>query len=513
MGSYPHYEMPIPQVSNPRATAVTSVSNPMDKAMMKRLLELQALQEQLMHMVWDMKQGEMYQTKCIEAMQSTMDRMQSQLENMAERMTLQDRKLEGITNALVAIVAAYESSCKAVRYLSQHMQSMEKLLQHVFNNTQMDVQQQEPSHWSSTGRELLREFVALQGSNVAANIGNGNTVSQAIGEIDVDGNLHQRNDDSNQVIEPMDLSHPPTQVSTRIPVAARLATNGEEVSNANTNVTTTPTVVPTHVPSTPHAVTTETPVDVSTQRHRHHSPRFQEDHVSDFRPNRKHVSDYPVLTDNKDFYVWQQDMVIDLEAYGFGRVLGKSYDPPDASDMAELARMRNHVYLVLTNAVQTVTGKAIVESHRHDKDCQAIMSELMNDAYNSPSGRAQTMEMLSWLVTVRYQPSMGSSEEFCVDVQRKMRQYNARVSHDDKLTDRQMKTYMQQAFSEVPHFSDATMAEVKLTAITGHHVELEYEQWYKLHHHSCATYDVVQRSKPKQGSTMDDEEMDFWSGD
>ena len=210
MGSYPHYEMPIPQVSNPRATAVTSVSNPMDKAMMKRLLELQALQEQLMHMVWDMKQGEMYQTKCIEAMQSTMDRMQSQLENMAERMTLQDRKLEGITNALVAIVAAYESSCKAVQYLSQHMQSMEKLLQHVFNNTQMDVQQQEPSHWSSTGRELLREFVALQGSNVAANIGNGNTVSQVIGEIDVDGNLHQRNDDSNQVIEPMDLSHPPT---------------------------------------------------------------------------------------------------------------------------------------------------------------------------------------------------------------------------------------------------------------------------------------------------------------
>ena len=135
--------------------------------------------------------------------------------------------------------------------------------------------------------------------------------------------------------------------------------------------------------------------------------------------------------------------------------------------------------------------------------------ELAHDAYSSPAGMAQTMEMLGWLTTVRYQPSMGSSEAFCANVHRHMSHYNARVSHEDTLTDRQMKTHMQRAFSEVTHFSQSSMDEVKLTIISGHHVEFSYEEWYTLHRHSCATYDLARRAKPNEGSGFDDDESDF----
>ena len=72
-GPYPPYEVPLPQVG----TDTGHYPSQMDNAMMQQLLEMKSSQEQLVHLLLDMRRQGQHQAKCIAAMQSTMERMQS----------------------------------------------------------------------------------------------------------------------------------------------------------------------------------------------------------------------------------------------------------------------------------------------------------------------------------------------------------------------------------------------------------------------------------------------------
>ena len=85
--------------------------------------------------------------------------------------------------------------------------------------------------------------------------------------------------------------------------------------------------------------------------------------------------------------------------------------------------------MVLSEKVQTSNGREIIERHKDDKDCAAIMAELEADAHASPAGLFKTGQIIAWLTTARYDPRRdGKSKECCVAFNQKM------IDHDQHCT-------------------------------------------------------------------------------
>ena len=111
--------------------------------------------------------------------------------------------------------------------------------------------------------------------------------------------------------------------------------------------------------------------------------------------------------------------------------------------------------MVLTKKVTTSNGKEILERHRSDKDCAAIMAELCADAHASPAAINVLSRITNWLTSARYNPKRdGKSEECCVKFNAKMDLHDEYCIHPgDKLNKRLRRRYLQGYFSEVTAIS------------------------------------------------------------
>ena len=123
---------------------------------------------------------------------------------------------------------------------------------------------------------------------------------------------------------------------------------------------------------------------------------------------------------------------------------------------------------MLLEKVDTHVGRAIVASHRHDRDARRILIQLRQDATISAAGRLRVQEDHSRIVTTRLDSSYkGTQTQFLAEFQTRLDRYNDACSTvpEMKITDPQAKIYLRTAVDPAPNLRAVTVRETEDVSI------------------------------------------------
>ena len=122
-----------------------------------------------------------------------------------------------------------------------------------------------------------------------------------------------------------------------------------------------------------------------------------------FKPD---ASLYPELSQDKDWISWKNKTFAVSCAQGLGLLFQSDYIPQDAQSQQYFTDMNIWMYgMVLQHKIKTIEGRAIVESHRHDFNAQAIFTELNAHYKNSTTALIAGQQLLTKIQNVRLTPS------------------------------------------------------------------------------------------------------------
>jgi len=180
-----------------------------------------------------------------------------------------------------------------------------------------------------------------------------------------------------------------------------------------------------------------------------------------------------------------------MRAHGVAELLNPTYapDPRDPQAVAEFQEKQNSMYFVLSEKVQTATGKRLVKREEYTANAQAVLYSLMQEGRNSTKAILTGRDLFNKIVTSTFNPSgKETAIEYIATWEQWVETYNEQQTQPDaQLKGLMLKNMLQQAFSRVPYLRNVASREQE--AIVRGALPFSFDEYKEVLEHNAVTYD------------------------
>jgi len=177
------------------------------------------------------------------------------------------------------------------------------------------------------------------------------------------------------------------------------------------------------------------------------------DPVADFKKGiKRDSSQYPKLKDDAQWDNWKRDLITTARAQNVDDVLDPTFTPTSAVDIELFQEKQKFMYQVFSNSCLTDQSKSIVRNYFQTYDAQKVYADLTAYFLTSTKAQYNSTELLRYLTSASIGEGnwTGKSQNFILQWQNKLRQYNELVPTIDQFSDMQSRTLLQNAVHELP---------------------------------------------------------------
>jgi hypothetical protein len=172
------------------------------------------------------------------------------------------------------------------------------------------------------------------------------------------------------------------------------------------------------------------------------------DAVADFtRGIKRDPSQFPILTDNKQWDGWNRSHNAQARAQGFEDVMNSTYKPATTEDKALFAVKQTYMFAVFEKTLLTDQGKAYVREYEKQYDAQSIYRRISEYAIKSMKASLEASTILSYIRSYKLGEGSawrGPTASFVLHWQNQVRLYKAQVEPEKYFLNGHQKRHMLQ---------------------------------------------------------------------
>ena len=224
------------------------------------------------------------------------------------------------------------------------------------------------------------------------------------------------------------------------------------------------------------------------------------DPVKEFKKgNKRDASAYDVLKSEWQMDAWKCATIATADLHDTANVLKSTYVPSTNMDKEMFKEQKKFMYNVFNKTLKTDYGKFLVNEHSDDRDSQEIWKKLMDHASKSTKAAIDSIELLEYITSTRYDRSFkGSAHSYILHWREKLRLFQEMVKKTDRFSENMKMTMLQQAVSSLPELD--SVKQTLQTDYVNHGTAPDYQNYVKLLLSKASAYDAQFARKKFTGS-------------
>jgi len=177
-------------------------------------------------------------------------------------------------------------------------------------------------------------------------------------------------------------------------------------------------------------------------------------------------SAYKKLRDFGSFDTWFHHTIAHMRAHGIAELADSSFVPSTHEEHIDFTNKQAWFYAVLLENVQALSGRSIVQSHRHTSDARSVLMELCRFSSASTEGTIRQRELRKSIINTKLDDRWKKSQmAFLLQFQSQILLYNERcTSKHSQFSDHFVKELLQSAVETAPNLAEVQTREIESIA-------------------------------------------------